>query len=34
MTRKNLSRMVHFVIILLVIVPILYVALLTFQGNA
>lgn len=34
MTRKNLSRMVHFVIILLVIAPILYVALLTFQGNA
>ena len=34
MTRKNLSRIVHFVIILLVIAPILYVALLTFQGNA
>ena len=33
MTSKNLSRMIHFVIIILVIAPILYIALLSFQGN-
>jgi NADH:ubiquinone oxidoreductase subunit 2 (subunit N) len=33
MTSKNLSRIVHFVIILLVLAPIVYIALLSFQGN-
>ena len=33
MTSKNLSRMIHFVIMILVIAPILYIALLSFQGN-
>lgn len=33
MTSKNLNRIVHFVIILLVLAPLLYIALLSFQGN-